>query len=223
MRPADELEREDLLQFLNAAFVSTGQGEFYSTAGEQRVSLAFLHEYVRGNYRRLYARMLAAGLNDFNTAEIIVGLLASGGDTPADFRAEENALLRAAVRRLPSQRFWKLAARLRHERINNRRARALVRDYALEHHDLPFQSVKYRRKVRTALAHAHVHPPGEIAAFLFGPQWYGPFRTPVLEAYRRARHSMAAVRELPSSVAWGFLTGRRMEAYTGQWAGSNCD
>ena len=223
MRPADELEREDLLQFLNAAFVSTGQGEFYSTAGEQRVSLAFLHEYVRGNYRRLYARMLAAGLNDFNTAEIIVGLLASGGDTPADFRAEENALLRAAVRRLPSQRFWKLAARLRHERINNRRARALVRDYALEHHDLPFQSVKYRRKVRTALAHAHVHPPGEIAAFLFGPQWYGPFRTPVLEAYRRARHSMAAVRELPSSVAWGFLTGRRMEAYTGQWAGLSPD
>ena len=63
MRPADELEREDLLQFLNAAFVSTGQGEFYSTAGEQRVSLAFLHEYVRGNYRRLYARMLAAGLD----------------------------------------------------------------------------------------------------------------------------------------------------------------
>ena len=57
MRPADELEREDLLQFLNAAFVSTGQGEFYSTAGEQRVSLAFLKTTSIFRNRAKNARM----------------------------------------------------------------------------------------------------------------------------------------------------------------------
>ena len=126
--PSPELvAREDLLLFLNAAFACTGQGEFYSTADEQRVSVAFLHEYVRGNYRRLYARMLAAGLNDFKASEIMFGLLSTGAETPADFRAEENALLTEGLRRLPPQRVWKLARRLRQERVNNRRTRALLR------------------------------------------------------------------------------------------------
>lgn len=75
MPTPETVAREDLLLFLNAAFSCTGQGEFDSTADEQRVSVAFLHEYVRGNYRRLYARMLAANVNDFNAAQIIFGLL----------------------------------------------------------------------------------------------------------------------------------------------------
>ena len=53
MLSADEVAREDLLTFLNAAFVSTGQAEFLTGGGEQRLGLGFLHEYVRGNYRRL--------------------------------------------------------------------------------------------------------------------------------------------------------------------------
>lgn len=201
--PSPELvAREDLLLFLNAAFACTGQGEFYSTADEQRVSVAFLHEYVRGNYRRLYARMLAAGVNDFNGSEIMFGLLSTGAETPADFRAEENALLTEGLRRLPPQRVWKLARRLRQERVNNRRTRALLRDFTLTHPDLPFQAVKYRRKVRSAARHAHLHLPGELPAFLFGHH-KAAFLTPLLETYRQARYRREAVYQLPFSVAQG--------------------
>ena len=125
MPSAETVAREDLILFLNAAFACTGQREFYHTADEQRVSVQFLHAYILGNYRRLYARTLAAGINDFNAAEIILNLLSSGRDAPESFRAEENTLLTAALGRLPPQRGWKLITRLRQERINNRRTRTI--------------------------------------------------------------------------------------------------
>lgn len=220
MLSPDTVAREDLLLFLNAAFSCTGQGEFYSTADDQRVSVAFLHAYVLGNYRRLYARMLAAGINDFNTAEILFGLLSTGRETPLDFRAEENALLTTALRRLPPQRAWKLAERLRRARVNNRRTRALLRTYALSHRDLDFQAVKYRRRVRSAVRHAHLRLSGEVPEFLFGTHRH-PFQTPLLETYRQARYSQEAVYRLPYSVAQGLAAKhgiapatllRRMEA-----------
>lgn len=165
MLSADEVAREDLLTFLNAAFVSTGQAEFLTGGDEQRLGLGFLHDYVRGNYRRLYARLLAVGVNHFNVAQIIIGLLSSGRDTPDDFRSEENALLRAGLRSLPPQRAWKLMVRLRREGVNNRRTRALIRDYIAEHPDLAFHAVKYRRKMSGTMRHAHLHPGGELADF----------------------------------------------------------
>lgn len=205
MLSAETVAREDLLLFLNAAFACTGQGEFYSTADEQRVSVSFLHEYVRGNYRRLYARMLAAGVNDFNAAEIVFGLLSTGRDTSGELREEENALITAALRKLPPQRVWKLAGRLRRQRVNNRRTRALLRDFLSAHPDLTFQAVKYRRKVRSAARHAHLHPPGELPEFLFGDH-KTPFQTPLLETYRQARYSHEAVYKLPYSVALGMAS-----------------
>ena len=202
MPSLETVTREDLVLFLNAAFACTGQREFYHTADEQRVSVQFLHAYILGNYRRLYARSLAAGVNDFNAAEIILGLLKTGRDTPPTFREEENSLLTTALRRLPPQRGWKLITRLRRERINNRRARALIRDYALQQSDLTFQAVKYRRHVRAAAVHTHLRLPGELPAFLFGRSPQG-FQTPLLETFRRARYSHQAVYELPFTVAQG--------------------
>ncbi|MBZ9711998.1 hypothetical protein [Deinococcus multiflagellatus] len=198
----DTIAREDLILFLNAAFACSGQREFYHTADEQRVSVQFLHAYILGNYRRLYARTLAAGVNDFNAAEIIVNLLRTGRETPPDFRAEENALLGAALRRLPPQRSWKVLARLRRERVNNRRTRALVRAHMAGQRDLTFQAVKYRRFVRAAALHAHLHLGGELPEFLFGT-FRRAFRTPLLETYRQARYSAQAVYALPYSVAQG--------------------
>lgn len=214
MPSPETVARQDLLLFLNAAFACTGQAEFYGTADEQRVSVAFLHEYVRGNYRRLYARLLAADVNDFNAAEMIFGLLSTGRETPPDFRAEENALLRAALQKLPPQRVWKLSQRLRRERVNNRRTRALLRDFALGHPDLTFQAVKYRRKVRGAAQHAHLRLPGELPDFLFGPHLGRTFATPLLETYRQARYSREAVYALPYSVAQGLAAKHGIEPAT---------
>ena len=72
---ADTVEREDLVGFINAALACTGQAEFYGDAAGQAVSIGFFHAYVLGNYRRMYAHCLAAGINDFNRALIIVNLL----------------------------------------------------------------------------------------------------------------------------------------------------
>lgn len=213
MRSADDVAREDLLTFLNAAFVSTGQAEFASTAEEQRLGIDFLHEYVRGNYRRLYARLLAVGINDFHTAEILRGLLATGRETPEDFRQEENALIRAGARRLPPQRFWKLTSRLRREGVNNRRTRAVIRDWFETHPDPTFQAVKYRRKVAGAFRHAHIHPYGELAGFLFGDH-RAPFHTELLDTYRQARYSQQAVLRLPYSVAQGLAAKHGMDPDT---------
>jgi len=202
MPSLETVAREDLILFLNAAFACTGQREFYHTADEQRVSVQFLHAYILGNYRQLYARTLAAGINDFNAAEIIVNLLRSGRDTPEAFKTEENALLTAALGRLPPQRGWKLITRLRQERINNRRTRALIKKYTLGQRDLTFQAVKYRRHVRAAAVHAHLPLPGELPAFLFG-EHQNVFQTPLLETFRQARYSHQAVYDLPFTVAQG--------------------
>ncbi len=203
MLAQDRVTREDLTLFLNACFACTGQREFYSTAEDQQVSVAFLHAYVMGNYRRLYARALAAGVNDFNKAEMIRNLLASGRQTPPDFREEESALLTAALRSLPPQRAWKLLARLRQERVNNRRTRAVVRDFVRGQRDLPFQAVKYRRAVRAAAIHTHLPLGGELPAFLFGAWGRRTFTTPLFERFRRARHSHEALYDLPFTVAEG--------------------
>lgn len=209
MPTLDTITREDLTLFLNACFACTGQREFYSTAENQRVSVAFLHEYILGNYRRLYARTLAAGVNDFNTAQIVFNLLSSGKHTPAEYRTEENALLTAAFRRLPPQRAWKLVSRLRSERVNNRRTRALLREFVVGHPDLTFHAVKYRRHVRSAAIHARVPLAGELPDFLFDGQ-VKVFQTPLLEHFRQARYSAEAVYKLPFTVAQGLAAKHRI-------------
>lgn len=56
---ADRASCEDVVMFVNAAIASTGQREHRDDAVDQRMSLAFLHEYVLVNYRDLYAATLA--------------------------------------------------------------------------------------------------------------------------------------------------------------------
>lgn len=201
---AERVAREDMVTFINACFACSGQREFYEEASQQTVSVAFLHEYILGNYRRLYARSLAAGINHFNQAQIILNLLATGAATPMADRAEESALITAALRALPPQRAYALFQQLRHRRINNRRSRALVRRYLAERPDLPFDTIKYRKKLRAAAAHTHAQLPGECGAFLFLGRRQRAFTTPLFEAFRRAQFSQAAVFELPYTIAEGF-------------------
>jgi hypothetical protein len=70
-----------------------------------------------GNYRRLYARTLAAGVNHFNQSQIVLNLLTTGAHTRAEDRAEENALITAALARLPPQRVFRLFEALRDRRV----------------------------------------------------------------------------------------------------------
>jgi hypothetical protein len=202
---------EDLVVFLNACFCCTGQREFYSDGRAQTVSIEFLHEYIRGNYRRLYARTLAAGVNHFNQAKILVELLASSRDLGPDQRREEGQLVAAALRALPPPRAYRALLALRRRGLNNRRIRAIVRDYLSQRPDLTFDAVKYRNKLRDLVLHTHLPLPGELGQFLFKGWKQRRYQAPLLEAFRRAHFSEDALYELPFTVAEGLAARRKLD------------
>lgn len=200
---AERVAREDVVTFVNAAFVCTGQREFYGDTHRQAVSIRFLHAYLLGNYRRLYARSLAAGINDWNKAIVITNLLAAGAPADARERAEEGELLFGALRSLPPPRALRLLASLRAEGVNNRRARAVARRYLASRPDPSFDAVKYRAKVRTIVRHAHAALPAETATFLLAPMSTRKFETPLYERFRAAHFAKDAIYELPFTIAEG--------------------
>lgn len=207
----EQLEREDLVLFINACFACTGQREFYTSAGSQRVSVDFLHQYTMGNYRRLYARSLALGLNDFNRAMIVRNLLASGSPDDPDQGAEENKLLTATLAELPPPRVYRLFESLAASRVNNRRTRAVMRRFVLDQRDVHFDAVKYRRRLRVVARHAHVPLDSETARFLrIRNRRYDPadFTVPLFRTYAEAGYSNEALFDLPFSVAEGLAADR---------------
>lgn len=179
----EQVAREDLVMFINACLSCTGQKEFYDDAYGQQVSIDFLHDYILGNYRLLYARTLAAGINHFNQSQIILKLLATGKDTLPEHKAEEGALIAATLKALPPQKAWKVLAQLRQKRINNRRSRAIARDYLRQKRDVSFDAVKYRSKVRAIAIHAHLPLPGELGTFLFRHWQKQVYKTELLEKF----------------------------------------
>ncbi|MEV0196017.1 hypothetical protein [Nonomuraea sp. NPDC050691] len=193
---ADLVECEDVMLFVNAAIASTGQREFHSTQGAQRLSLRFLHSYIDGNYPEVYAATLALEINDHNAAIIIRNLLVrQGGD---------GALIAWRLSRMAPQRVYRLFQELRRLGINNRRTRAIIAGWLSGRPDLAFDAVKYRTALKDAVRHAHLRLEGELSDFLFAPRSRPRFDHPLLEAWRRAHYEKAAIYELPYTVAEGF-------------------
>jgi hypothetical protein len=152
----------------------------------------------------VYVRSLAVGINHFNQSQIILRLLASGkGAVPG-----EGGLIARALATMPPQRAWKTLRDVRRLGINNRRARAIARDY-LRGRDAAFDCVKYRNKVKAVACHNHLRLPGEAGPFLFGKPT-AVFRTPLFERVRRALHSAEAVYDLPFTVAEGLAAKHRI-------------
>lgn len=208
---AERVAREDLVLFINACFASTGQSEFYGDSAGQGVSIRFLHEYILGNYRRLYARTLAAGVNHFNQMLIVRNLLAAGAPKEPAQRLEEGQLILAALLGLPPQRAYHLLRELRAARINNRRSRGVVRAFLARRPDLAFDAVKYRAHVRAAAAHTHLKLPAEVAEFVFvGSKRRAAFQTPLFESFRRAHYSAEAIYELPYTIAAGLARRHKL-------------
>ncbi|WP_199326003.1 hypothetical protein [Nostoc parmelioides] len=196
--------------FINACLACTGQKEFYDDAYGQRVSIDFLHDYILGNYRLLYARTLAAGINHFNQAQIILKLLATGKDTIPEHRQEEGALIAHALNSLPPQRAWGVLQQLRQRKINNRRSRAIARDYLSMRRDMSFDAVKYRAKVRAIATHAHLKLQGELGTFLFRNWKQKSYSTQLFEQFRQAHYSAEAIYNLPFTIAEGFAVKHKV-------------
>jgi hypothetical protein len=201
----DLIAAEDVLLFVNAAITSTGQREFHSDADEQRLSLDFLHAYMLGNYRDLYARVLALDINDHNAALVVRRLLETAGQATAEQRRSEGRLIACRLAKLPPPRVYGLFDALRRAGVNNRRTRAIMRDWLSARPDPAFDAVKYRSGLKRALRHAHLAPAGEeLGAFLFAPLTRKHYATPLLETWRRAHYEQAALYELPYTAAEGF-------------------
>jgi len=200
---SNQVTREDLLTFVNACFASTGQRELYSDGAGQRVSLAFLHAYVAGNYRALYARTLALGLNHANQTRIVTTLLATGRETRAADRVEEDALVTRALFALPVHRAMHLLEGLAKAGVNNRRTRALTGAYLATPDVKAFRAVKYRRSFRRAALHAHAALDAETCSF-FARGWKERrFTTPLYETFRRAHYAEHELYALPFTIAEG--------------------
>ncbi|GAA1739519.1 hypothetical protein [Luedemannella helvata] len=200
---ADRVACEDVVMFVNAAVAATGQREFHSQAAEQRLSLDFLHEYVLGNYRDLYAATLALDINHRNAAMVVTRLLRTARSATAEQRAVEGRLIAARLRTLPPQRVYAAFRELRRHGVNNRRTRAIMRDWVAARPDPAFDAVKYRRSLAVVARHAHLALPDEVGTVLF--DWRRPKRyvTPLLESWRRAHYEQRALYELPYTVAEG--------------------
>ncbi|WP_433204184.1 hypothetical protein ACQP00_35470 [Dactylosporangium sp. CS-047395] len=130
---------------------------------------------------------------------------------PLPQRKREGALVAARLARMPPQRVYRLIAALRAEGINNRRTRAIVRDWVAARPDVAFDAVKYRRGLTTAAGHAHLRLPAEVGTALF--DWRRPARyeTPILESWRSAHYDGRALFDLPYTVAEGLASTRRRD------------
>ncbi|MEZ0107002.1 hypothetical protein ABH920_000993 [Catenulispora sp. EB89] len=196
---------EDVLLFVNAATASTGQREFSENAEQQSISLSFLHEYMRVNYRELYAATLALGINDHNAMLAVRGLLGNARDVSAEQKAIEGRLIAATLMRLPPPRVFRLFKALQRDGVNNRRTRAIIRDWMTALDNPAYHAVKYRNGFKAGLKHAHVDfGDGELRDFLFGPLQRKPYATPILETWRQAHYDRNILYKLPYTVAEGF-------------------
>ncbi|AXG77480.1 hypothetical protein [Streptomyces paludis] len=220
---AELVAAEDVLLFVNAAVTATGQREFRSGQREQRLSLAFLHDYVRVNYRPVYAATLALDINDHNACRIIEELLRTAREATPEEKRTEGRLIAARLAALPPQRVYRLLRALRTAGVGNRRTRAIVRDWLAARPDPAYDAVKYRAGLKDAARHFHLPlappplaPPPAVASspsspggselgdFLFAPGRRKKYAHPLLDAHRRAHFEQGALYELPFTAAEGF-------------------
>ncbi|MFE2596270.1 hypothetical protein ACFXCZ_07145 [Streptomyces sp. NPDC059396] len=225
---SDLIAAEDVLLFVNAAVTATGQREFRSGAHAQRLSLGFLHEYVRVNYRPVYAASLALDINDHNAVLIIEALLRTAREAGPEEKRAEGRLIARRLAMLPPQRVYRLFRELRAAGVGNRRTRAILREWLATRPDLAHDAVKYRTGLKSAARHFHLPPvalrlppaalrltPGgtrqaaearsdELGDFLFRPGRRKRYGHALLDAYRRAHFEQGALYELPFTVAEGF-------------------
>jgi len=147
--------------FLDAIGTATGRATFYNTRQAQEAAERRAHARAFAVDRGLYAGLLTLpGCLDRARVQGILRLLSvprtpSGPTESGLFPiVRENALIRRMLRDLPVPRQLRLFGELRRRRVNNSRTRTLILRTILRSRRLELWSVRYRRKLRSALFHA---------------------------------------------------------------------
>lgn len=143
-------------EFLDTAATATARATFYNTRSEQEAAVESVHRELFEMDRGVYAvSLMLPGLTDFSRQIGTVRLLRSAQSSTGLLSAEQEAtVVRGLMRALPPQRMLKMFGMLRADRVNNARTRRLILSTILTADNLEFWSVKYRRKLATALIHA---------------------------------------------------------------------
>jgi hypothetical protein len=105
---------------------------------------------------------------------------------------------------------YALFRELRKHGVNNRRTRAIMRDWLTTRADLAFDAVKYRRSLAVTARHAHLRLPDEVGTALFDWRSAPRYDTPILESWRRAHYEQKAIFDLPYTVAEGLAVRHGM-------------
>lgn len=201
----EKVKKDDIVMFVNACLACTSQNEFYEDEFSQNVTIEFLHQYLLKNYREIYCQFLTVNINDFNKSLIIFNLLATGKDTNKDSKDKENKLIEQATNSLAKQRVYKLFNKIRKNKINNRRTRAVIKKYLAKQEDISFDVIKYKNKIRPIVKHCHINVDKETADFLFiGWKKTESYKNNLYQNFKKAHYSKEAVYDLPYSIAEGF-------------------
>lgn len=208
----EQIEREDIVAYLNAGLAATAQAEFYQSKWHQESSIEFLHRYIAVNYRELYADTLALPLNDFNRALTLKTLLLSGAPRDPRRARHEGKLIAHAIRQLPAHRAYNLLEECARLGRSNRRLRATVKRFVLEQKNLPLHVLKYRKQLRRIVRHFHVKLDEESQSVLFAlSKRKKAYETELYEKFRQAHYSREAIFELPYTVAEGLIARHRIK------------
>ncbi len=142
-------------QFIDTAATATARATFYNTRAEQEAAVESVHRELFEMERGIYtASLLLPGVTDFSRQIGAVRLLRTPRANSLLSAEQEGLALAELLRQLPVQRMLKMFGMLRAECVNNARTRRVILSTLLGSQSLEFWSVKYRRKLATALVHA---------------------------------------------------------------------
>lgn len=207
----ENIDFEKFERFVNAAFTSTLQEEYYSKKSEQTKKVLKIHSDMKENNRDIYATTLLLNINDIHKALIIKNLIIDKDLTKSKKDMENNIIL-DTLKTMQINRAYKTMNLLAKSKINNSRTKWLIRQFIRERGDrLEFDAVKYRKILKSLVTHSHTDIPKistakdkiDIERFLFKKDT-NKIKNELFKNYLKAKTDKDSVFKLPYSIAEGF-------------------
>jgi len=198
-----------LSKFLNTATTGTAQGQYYVESGDELAEIKHIHAEMLESQREVYALCMMLPINDFHKHGIIINLLTKPKSIPKEQRLYENRIILSTLKRMPTNRAYKVFTILQKNKVNNTRSRWIAKRFVLSKvFKLPFEAVKYKRWLKNLIKHNHLKPSGDeqerVFEFLFNKMKKSVTYPEIIQNYVKAKTDPAAVFKLPHSVALGF-------------------